>query len=649
MRTYFHIISILFLLVLFPIGVFSQDDTEDSSCMECHGDEELVGEIDGIEKSMFVNIERFQQSSHGENGCVSCHDDIEELPHDFELKKVDCSNCHESQDELSDSVHDVDNGPKCVDCHGMAHNILPADNAQSLMHQFRVSNVCANCHSEEQTIQGEYNVDIYKREKLYRESVHAKELENGNKDAPTCIDCHGHHSILPLRNPESKTHFMNVSNTCGQCHESANQDFLESDHGKSAAYGHKDAPICTDCHGEHAIFRTSDPRSPVHFFNVSKNTCGRCHASIVISEKFNIPAGRVDNFFDSYHGRALQHGSEEVATCVSCHNGHLILGSDDPRSSISKENLVETCAKCHPGIGDNVLKAPIHTDVTLRSDYIAAWVPRLYLPLILLVVGGMLWHNGYILWVLLKDRFRKESTKKSYTRFTTFEIVCHIILSITFIALVITGFALVNPNSWWVTLLSYLGLTEYSRAFLHRVNAVLMIGISIVYAFYMLFHKRGRSELMAFMPNFRDITHVFENIAYYRGKRKEPPHFDRYDYAEKMEFWALIWGIIIMTVSGLILWFPILSFQYLPKWAIDIAELIHYYEAVLATLAILIWHFFFVIFHPEEYPMSITWLNGKMTLDHLKHRHPAEYERLYNQQEVKNDETSDEETNESKQ
>ncbi|HQH74052.1 MAG TPA: cytochrome b/b6 domain-containing protein, partial [bacterium] len=127
----------------------------------------------------------------------------------------------------------------------------------------------------------------------------------------------------------------------------------------------------------------------------------------------------------------------------------------------------------------------------------------------------------------------------------------------------------------------------------------------------------------------RDIRHVWEHLGYYLGKRPEPPRFDRYDYAEKMEFWALVWGVIIMAATGLILWFPILAFQYLPKWAIDIAELIHYYEAVLATLAIIVWHFFFVIFHPEEYPMSVTWLNGRMTLHHLKNRHPLEYERTF--------------------
>lgn len=609
-------------------SVSAQDVSDNKTCLDCHAQEGMTGEIDGKEVSIQVDEAMFKESAHGGLSCTDCHDDIKEVPHEDTLKKVACATCHEDEDKtLKSSVHGKEKGPSCTVCHGEAHKIFPPDNKQSTVNLFRIQNTCGQCHSDDRILR-RYNVNAPLIETLYREGVHATELVAGNEKAPSCVQCHGFHDVLPLNNVKSKTNFSNVATTCGQCHTVERDQFLESKHGLSAMSGHKDAPICTDCHGEHSIFRVSDDRSPVSFKNVSTNTCARCHASIVINEKYNIPGGKVSNYFDSYHGLALQHGSKRVANCNSCHGNHLILSSNDPRSTVSPQRLVETCGECHPGISANVLAAPIHAEVTMRSKTIVAWVPRIYIPLIVLIIGGMLLHNGVILWALLKEKFARESQQKSYTRFNRFEILCHVLLTVTFILLVITGFALVSPQSWWVTLFSYLGLTEEIRGLLHRIAAVTMIVTSIFYALYMIVTRRGRSELRSFMVWPSDIPLIFQQIAFYLGKRNDPPRFDRYDYTEKMEFWALIWGVIIMAVTGLILWFPILSFEYLPKWAIDIAELIHYYEAILATLAIVVWHFFFVIFHPEEYPMSITWLNGRMTVEHLKHRHPLEYERI---------------------
>lgn len=624
-------IVLLFIALLMAMSGSSQDVSDPKTCFECHSDHELAGEINGEEISMFIDENSYKISIHGEFSCTDCHDDIEEIPHDDVLKTVSCADCHgDVEAELLESVHGKENGPSCVVCHGDPHKLFAPDEKQSNVNLFHVQTTCGQCHSDDHILQ-HYNVDAPHIETLYREGVHAVELMKGNEKAPSCIQCHGYHDILPLNNEKSKTNFINVAQTCGQCHEIERDQFLESRHGVSATTGHKDAPVCTDCHGEHSIFRVSDERSPVSFTNVSTNTCARCHASIVINEKYNISGGKVSNYYDSYHGLALQHGSKRVANCNSCHGNHLILPSSDPRSTVSQARLVETCGECHPGISSNVLAAPIHSEVTIRSKTIVAWVPRIYIPLIVLVIGGMLLHNGVILWALLKEKFLKESKQRSYNRFTRFEILCHILLTISFIMLAITGFALVNPKSWWVVMISYLGFSEEIRMIIHRVSAVVMIGASFAYAVYMIGTRRGRSELIAFMPRPRDVRHIREHIAYHLGKRSTPPRFDRYDYTEKMEFWALIWGVIIMAVTGLILWFPILAFQYLPKWAIDMAELIHYYEAILATLAILAWHFFFVIFHPEEYPMSISWLNGKMTLEHLKHRHPLEYEQLKNE------------------
>jgi cytochrome b subunit of formate dehydrogenase len=110
-------------------------------------------------------------------------------------------------------------------------------------------------------------------------------------------------------------------------------------------------------------------------------------------------------------------------------------------------------------------------------------------------------------------------------------------------------------------------------------------------------------------------------MAYHLRLRKDRPIYPRFDYTEKLEYLALIWGTTVMIATGLVLWFPTLVSRYLPSWAFPVSEVIHFYEAWLAFLAILIWHFYFVFFHPEVYPMNTTWLDGKTTTEHAVHKH----------------------------
>ena len=117
-------------------------------------------------------------------------------------------------------------------------------------------------------------------------------------------------------------------------------------------------------------------------------------------------------------------------------------------------------------------------------------------------------------------------------------------------------------------------------------------------------------------------------MKYYLGREKLPPKFRRYSYDQKAEYLALIWGVIVMGSSGIILWFPEFFMQFLPVWVFETSEVIHYYEAWLATLAILIWHWFFVVYHPEKYPMDVTWTDGKISMKDLEEEHTLEYQSL---------------------
>ena len=104
-------------------------------------------------------------------------------------------------------------------------------------------------------------------------------------------------------------------------------------------------------------------------------------------------------------------------------------------------------------------------------------------------------------------------------------------------------------------------------------------------------------------------------------------------YAEKIEYWAFVWGTLVMAVSGFLLWFENWSLRVLPNWVIDVATAVHWYEAILATLAILVWHFYMVIFDPDVYPMDRAWLTGSASAEHLRAQRPV-YERLARRQHV---------------
>jgi len=110
------------------------------------------------------------------------------------------------------------------------------------------------------------------------------------------------------------------------------------------------------------------------------------------------------------------------------------------------------------------------------------------------------------------------------------------------------------------------------------------------------------------------------------------PTFGKFSYAEKFEYWAFVWGTLVMAISGFLLWFDNFSLRHFPKWVTDAATAIHYYEAILASLAILLWHFYMVIFDPEVYPMDRAWLTGKVPADHLRHTRPAYYWQLVSEQ-----------------
>jgi hypothetical protein len=110
-------------------------------------------------------------------------------------------------------------------------------------------------------------------------------------------------------------------------------------------------------------------------------------------------------------------------------------------------------------------------------------------------------------------------------------------------------------------------------------------------------------------------------MRYYLGLTREKPTYGRFTYAEKAEYWALVWGLIVMAATGLMLWAKVSFGNLLPRWWLDVATAVHFYEAVLATLAIVVWHFYQVFFDPDTYPMNWAWWDGKMSFEHYSEEH----------------------------
>ncbi|HZL85870.1 MAG TPA: cytochrome b/b6 domain-containing protein, partial [Candidatus Krumholzibacteria bacterium] len=138
--------------------------------------------------------------------------------------------------------------------------------------------------------------------------------------------------------------------------------------------------------------------------------------------------------------------------------------------------------------------------------------------------------------------------------------------------------------------------------------------------------RRGREQLREMLPRRLDLDHAITNLRYHLHRAPEPPAFGRFRYIEKAEYWALVWGTGIMVATGLILWFPARLDG--PSWLVKVSEAVHFYEAWLAVLAILVWHLFFVLLRPGL-EGGFTAITGKMQVEDLAHEHQAEYARIY--------------------
>jgi cytochrome b subunit of formate dehydrogenase len=601
-------------------------------CLACHGDSTLSKEVNGKPLSLYVNPDTFKNSIHGGMfACVDCHTDIHTAPHENTPAKVRCATCHADEQSAYDRSYHAKaikagdpHAATCTDCHGGPHELLPAADPKSRVNHANIPATCGTCHNQKFAMEASgLGTQPYVS---YQQSVHGRAVAAGSEKAAVCTDCHGAHDILAASDPKSSIFKFNVPLTCAKCHDGVEKEYSQSIHGEAIARGNSMAPVCTDCHGIHSIKSHADPNSPVAAQNVARLTCARCHEGVRLSQEFGIAPGRVKTYLESYHGLASERGSSIVANCASCHGVHNILPSSDPRSTINRANLVKTCGQCHPGVNEKFVLAKVHVDAPLSADtgsLAVRWIRKFYLGMILLVIGGMVLHNA-IIW-RRKAMLRRRQQPRFVVRMNRGERIQHAALLVSFIVLVLTGFALKFPDSWFANLL---GMGERVRGITHRVAALVLIGSGLYHLVYIIFRREGRRLVQDFLPMPKDAADAWQTMRYYLGFSPHKPEFARFNYAEKAEYWALVWGLFVMASTGIMLWARVTFGNLLPRWWLDIATAIHFYEAVLATLAIVVWHFYQVFFDPDSYPMNWAWWDGKMSFEHYREEHALDSQSL---------------------
>jgi predicted CXXCH cytochrome family protein len=347
----------------------------DTLCLSCHDEKGAP----------------FHSSVHSALGCTGCHTDIKEFPHPDKVAKVDCGSCHsEAASSLAASVHAHSSAQPCLSCHGDAHAIVPVKDPKSTVYAANLPRTCGTCHGDKKFAQQHGLAEVYSQ---FMDSIHGFALtKDGLLVAATCSSCHGSHDILAPDNPKSRTFRANVPATCGTCHAGIEQQYFAGIHGKALQAGNAQAPVCTSCHTAHQISNVRE----ASFQMKTSATCGNCHEA------------RYGTYHDSLHAQVSALGYVDTAHCWDCHKPHDILPASDPKSTVAKANLVQTCGQCHSGATAGFVSYAPHADPHDGRQFPALHATAIFMNLLLAsLLGFMALHT--VLWFI---RSKAESSTR---------------------------------------------------------------------------------------------------------------------------------------------------------------------------------------------------------------------------------------------
>jgi cytochrome b subunit of formate dehydrogenase len=227
-----------------------------------------------------------------------------------------------------------------------------------------------------------------------------------------------------------------------------------------------------------------------------------------------------------------------------------------------------------------------------------------------------------------KRRKAEKEVEEYYLRLSLNLRLQHFVMLTSVLTLILTGLPLkFHDASLSHLIIGWLGGIQNS-AIIHRIAATGLICVGVYHLLYTILSRQGRRDFILLLPRKQDLLDYIQQIKYYLGKTDEKARFGRFSYIEKFDYWAVYWGMVIMISSGSLLWFEGIALRVLPKFVLDIAKEAHSDEALLATLAIIIWHFYNVHLNPHKFPMSKTWITGKISKSEMIEEHALEYEEL---------------------
>lgn len=448
----------------------------------------------------------------------------------------------------------------------------------------------------------------------------------------TCQDCHMGidrvpHDLSKVEPP-----------SCGMCHSEEAELYATSAHQPESAVD-LDRPNCLYCHGGNS-HTVKSPKEYTHEEELA--ICTRCHSNKALMVKHGVDPDAVESYNDSFHGKAVRFGSKDAAICTDCHSAHHVLPKADQESTVSTSQSAQTCAKCHKGAEAKFAQAGVtHLAIKVKESPILQAEVNFFTVLTWTVLGLLCLSIILDVRAGVRHQFRRfkanlreeilsgpegngAKEEKVYLWFTPFQRFQHWAFASSFILLAITGLPLrFYEDPRMAALYNSLGGLAMARN-LHRIGAVAMIIAGMIHFIYLIWSwkKIGFSiRRISMIPNKQDWHDLVETFKFYFGKRDTVPTYGRFSFRAKFGYFAVFWGLPIMMLSGLCLWFPVQASKVLPEEGVSMAYLMHADEAILAIGAIFIWHLYTTVFSPLYLPLGRKMFFGTVTHEEAKFEH----------------------------
>jgi len=237
--------------------------------------------------------------------------------------------------------------------------------------------------------------------------------------------------------------------------------------------------------------------------------------------------------------------------------------------------------------------------------------------------------------------------EKHYLKMTHGQKYQHYILMTTFILLVLTGFPLkFHYYGWAGSTIDFFGGLHVTRV-IHRISGVIMVALFFYHWYYLIRNtfnyyilpaRKTKTfsfkELLLFIyyspmcPRKKDWDDIVTFVKFAFFLSDERPKHERFHWREKFDYWAVFWGIPVLGLTGIFLWFPVWASTFMPGWAVNISYIAHSDEAMLAVSVIFIWHMYNAHVNYDKFPMSPLFITGYLPEHLMKHEYYVEWARI---------------------